>query len=118
VIGEVGGGLCHVAAVAGRADTPSLAGESDDEPSAAACTESAGESEVENAAFEIAAELLLDVARHGPLGGIPPDEPTLEVFGGDLVQRRLLGPAALVAAGGTTGPRGASGWPDVWSGCS
>jgi len=39
----------------------------------------AGESEAENAAFEIVAELLLDEARHGPLGGFPPCEPALEV---------------------------------------
>jgi hypothetical protein len=118
VIGEVCGGLCHVATVAGWADAPSLAGESDDEPPAAARAQSAGESQAEDAACEVAAEFLADGARHGPLGVDPRLEPGLEVLGDDLVKRRLLWPAALVAAGGTTGPWGATGWPGVWSGCS
>jgi len=86
VIGEVGGGLGHVAAVAGRVDAPLLAGEGDDEPLAAARAQSEGESEAEDAALEIAAELLLDMARHGPLGGFPPRQPALEVLGDDLVE--------------------------------
>jgi len=61
--------------------------------------EAAGESEAENAALERAAKLLLDRARHGPLGGFPPLEPALEVLRHDLVEGRLLGPTSLVAAG-------------------
>ena len=34
-----------------------------------------------------AAELLLDIAGHGPLSGFPPDEPALEALGHDLVER-------------------------------
>jgi hypothetical protein len=44
------------------------------------------------------------MARHGPLGGLPPRQPALEVLGDDLVERRLLGAAPLVAAGGPCGP--------------
>jgi hypothetical protein len=65
VIGEVCGGLCHVATVAGWADAPSLAGESDDEPLAAARAQSAGESQAEDAACEVAAEFLADGAGTG-----------------------------------------------------
>jgi len=50
-------------------------------------------------ALEIAAEFALDVSRHGPLGNFPPGEPVLEVLRYDLVERRLLGPTPLVAAG-------------------
>jgi hypothetical protein len=66
VIDEMGGGLHHVATVAGRTHAPALAGERHDEPLAAARAEAAGESEAEDPAFEMAAEYLLDVSRHGP----------------------------------------------------
>jgi hypothetical protein len=89
VIDGVRGGLRHMATVAGRTDAAALAGESHDESCAAARTLCAGESEAQHAAFEIAADLLLDVSRHGPLGGFPPLEPTLEVLGNDFVERRL-----------------------------
>jgi hypothetical protein len=88
MIGEVGGGLGHVAAVAGRADTAALAGEGHDEPRAARHADRAGEAEAEEPALEIAAEFVLDVSRHGPLGGFPPGEPALEVLRHDLVERR------------------------------
>jgi len=104
VIGEVCGGLCHVAAVAGRTHTAALAGEGHDEARAARHADSAGESEAEQSALEIAAEFVLDVARHGPLGRFSPGEPALEVLGDDPVERRLLGPTPLV----TAGRRGAS----------
>jgi hypothetical protein len=97
VIDEMRGGLGHVAAVAGRADAPALAGERHHESLTAACAQGTGESEAEEAALQIAAEFLLDVARHGPLGGFPPGEPALEVLGDDFVERRLVGAAALVA---------------------
>jgi len=42
------------------------------------------------AALEIAAEFLLNVARHWPLGGFPPGEPALEVLRNRSVERRLL----------------------------
>ena len=98
VIGEVRGRLGHVAAVAGRADAAALAGEGHDESLAAARAPGAGEAEAEEPAGEIAAKLVLDVARHGPLGSFPPLKPALEVLGDDLVERRLLGPATLVTA--------------------
>ena len=41
------------------------------------------------------------------LGGFAPLEPAFEVLGDDLVERRLLGPTPLVAAG----RRGAAMWP-------
>jgi hypothetical protein len=85
-----------VAAVAGRAHPAVLAGECHDERLAAARAASTGESEAEDAALEIAAEFLLDGARHGPLGGFPPGEPVLEVLRDYSVDRRLLWAAALV----------------------
>ena len=39
----------------------------------------AGEAEAEEPALEIAAEFVLDVSRHGPLGGFGPLEPAFEV---------------------------------------
>jgi hypothetical protein len=75
MIGEVGDGLGHVAAVAGRADAAALAGEGHDESRAARHADRAGEAEAEEPAREIAAEFVLDVSRHGPHGGFPPGEP-------------------------------------------
>jgi hypothetical protein len=118
VIGEVGGSLGHVAAVAGRADAAALAGEGHDEPRAARRADRTAEPEAEDAALEIAAEFVLDVARHGPLRLVTPLKPALKMPRHDLVERCLLGATTLVAAGGTTGPRGATGWPGSWSGCS
>jgi hypothetical protein len=85
VIGEMGCGLGHVPTVAGGADAPSLTGEGHDKTLAAPRAESACESKAEDAALEIAAEFLLDVARHGPLGAVAPLEPALEVLGDDPV---------------------------------
>jgi hypothetical protein len=69
-----------------------------DEPRAARHADRAGESEAEDAALEIAAEFLLDVARHGPLCLVAPLEPTLKMLRHDLVERSLLGAPTLVAA--------------------
>ena len=80
MIDKVGGRLGHVAAVARRADATALAGECHHERLAAACAPAAGESEAQQPALEIAAELVLDVSRHGPLPGFPPGEPALEVL--------------------------------------
>jgi hypothetical protein len=77
VIGEVGGSLGHVATIAGRADAAALAGEGHDESRAARHADRAGEAVAEEPAREIAAEFVLDVSRHGPLGGFPPGEPAL-----------------------------------------
>ncbi len=107
VIGEVGGSLGHVAAVAGRADAAALAGEVHDESRAARHADRAGEAEAEEPAGEIAAEFVFDVSRHGPFRGFPPGEPALEVLRHDLVERRLLGATPLVAVG----RRGAAMWP-------
>jgi len=118
VIGEMGGGLRHVPAIAGWAHPAPLARERDDKPLAAARTERTAEPETEDAAREIAAEFVLNVCRHGPLGGIPPGEPALQVLGDDFVERRLLGPPPLVTACGTASPRGAAGSPGARSGGS
>ena len=69
--------------------------ERDDKPLAAARAESACESKAEDAALEIAAEFLLDVARHGPLGAVAPLEPALEVLRDDPVERCLRGAGAV-----------------------
>ena len=111
----MGGGLRHVPAIAGWAHPAPLARERDDKPLAAARAESTAEPEAEDAALEIAAEFLLDVARHGPLCLVTPLEPAREVLGDDFVERSLLGAATLVAAAWCragmrpeAGPRGKS----------
>jgi|688.fasta_scaffold94121_7 hypothetical protein len=93
----------------GRTDAAALAGESHDERLAAARALCAGESEAEDAALEIAAEFLLDVSRHGPLGGFPPGEPAFEVLRHNSVERGLLRAAPLVATSGTMSPRRIAG---------
>jgi hypothetical protein len=55
--------------------------------SAAAGTKTPSVAEAEEPALEIAAELVLEVSRHGPLGGFPPGEPALEVLGHNSVER-------------------------------
>jgi hypothetical protein len=60
---------------------------------------------------EITAELVLEVARHGPLSAVPPLEPALEVLGDDLVERRFLRAATLVA----TRRRRAAVWAEAAS---
>jgi hypothetical protein len=109
---------CRLPTVAGRANPAALAGERDDKPLAAARAEGTAEPEAENAALEIAAEFLLDVARHRPLRLVTPLEPALKIPRHDLVERRLLGATTLVTAGGTTGPGGAAGSPGDESGGS
>ena len=99
VIDKMRGRLGHVAAVAGRADAATLAGEGHDQSRAARHAARAGEAETEEPALEIAAEFVLNVCRHGPLGGFAPREPTLEVLRHDPVERRLLWAASLVTAG-------------------
>ena len=118
MIDEVRGGLRHVPAIAGRANPAPLARERDDKPLAAARAEGTAEPEAEDAALEIPAEFLLDVARHRPLRLVTPLEPALKIPRHDLVERRLLGATTLVAAGGTTGTGGAAGSPGDRSGGS
>jgi hypothetical protein len=67
-----------------------------DESLVAARAPCAGEAEAEEPTLEIAAEFVLDIARHGPFESFPPLEPALEVLGDDLVERRLLGATPLV----------------------
>ena len=107
MIGEMRGGLDHVATVAGGADAAAFAGKGHDKARAAARAQRTAESEAEQPALEIAAELLLHIAGHGPLSGFPPGEPALEVLGDYSVERRLLGAAPLVTAG-----RGEDGMSD------
>ena len=116
MIDKVRGGLRHVPAIAGRANPAPLARERDDKPLAAARAEGTAEPKAEDAALEIPAEFLLDVARHGTLRLVTPLEPAREVLGDDLVERSLLGAATLVAAAWCragmrpeAGPRGKPG---------
>jgi hypothetical protein len=107
-IREVGGGLGHVATVAGRADCAALAGKCHDESRAAVCADRAGESEAEEPALEIAAEFVLDISRHGPLGAVAIDVYEeegvfLEDLSGQVLQddelaRLLTFPNVLVTA--------------------
>ena len=73
-------GLGHVPTVAGRTDAAALAGECHDESRAARHAQRAGKPKAEEPVLEIAAELLLDVSRHGPLSCVPPFEPALKVL--------------------------------------
>jgi len=95
--------LRHVPAVAGGAHAPSLARKCHDELLRAPRAEIAGESEAEQPAREIPAELLFDVARDWVLACRAICEPAFEALRHDSVERRLLGAAAL-ESGGT--PRG------------
>ena len=88
----------HASAIAGWAHPAPLARERHDESLAAARTERTAEPEAEDAALKIAAEFLLDGARHGPLRLVTPLEPALKMLRHDLVERCLLGPPTLVAA--------------------
>jgi hypothetical protein len=103
------GSLAQISCRTLRTHTPSLAGEGHDKTLAAARAESACESKAEDAALEIAAELVLDVSRHGPLRLVTPLEPALKMLRRDLVERRLVGASTLVAVCGTASPRGAAG---------
>jgi hypothetical protein len=67
-----------------------------DESRAARHADRGGKAEAEEPALEIAADFLLDGARHGPLGSFPPGEPVLEVLQDYSVERRLLWAATLV----------------------
>ena len=69
-----------------------------DEPRASARAPFTSESTTEDTALEIIAELLFDVSRYPPLDAFPPGEPAVEVLRDDPMERRLLVPAALVAA--------------------
>ena len=69
----------------------------------------AGESETEGPAGEISTELVLDVARDGPLAGREILEPALEELRHGLVERRLFGATPLV----TAGRRGPAMWAEA-----
>ena len=58
------GGLRHVATVAGGADAAAFAGKGHDKARAAARAQPTAESAAEQPALEVAAELLLDIARN------------------------------------------------------
>jgi hypothetical protein len=61
-------------------DAAALAGEGHDESRAARHADRTGEAEAEEPARGIAAEFVLNVCRHGPLGRFPPLKPALEVL--------------------------------------
>jgi hypothetical protein len=98
-VDEVRRRLRHAAAVAGRADATALALEADQKPRAARRAAGAGEAEAKDAAAQIRSKLLLDVPRDGLIGSVAGGEPGLEVRCDDPVERRLVGPAGLVALG-------------------
>lgn len=68
--------------------------------SAAARAQRMATSEAACAALKIAAARLLDIARHGPLGGFPLLEPALRIFGDSPMERRLFGATSLVTPRG------------------
>jgi hypothetical protein len=103
VVDEMCRRLRHVPAVAGWAHAPSLARKCHDKLLRAPRAEIAGESEAEQPAREIPAELLFDVAHDWVLAGRAICEPAFEALRHDSVERHLLGAAALES--GAT-PRG------------
>lgn len=98
MVDEMCGRLRHVPAVAGGAHAPPLARKCYDELLRAPRADRAGEPEAEQPAREIVAKLLFDVCRDGLLAGRAIREPALEALRNDLVERRVLGTAALVTA--------------------
>jgi hypothetical protein len=90
--------------VTGGADAPSLAGEGHDKPLAAARAEGTAEPKAEDAALEIAAEFLLDVARHGPLGGFPPirDLAGKTALGRIGASEEIVGPTLFLLSDGAS----------------
>jgi len=79
------GRLRHVPAIAGGAHAPALARERHDELLRAPRADREGESEAEQPAREIPAELLFDVCRDGLLAGRAILKPALEALRHDLV---------------------------------
>jgi len=96
VIDQVRGRLRHAAAVARRADATSLARERHEKPVTTRRAPCSGKTKTEDDAAEILPKLFLNVFRHGPLPDGPLGKPGLEVPGDESVERRLLGPAALI----------------------
>ena len=99
VVDEMRSRLRHSAAVARRTDTPALAREGHDKTLPARCTARPAKSEAEDATGEVRPQLPFDVRRNGLLSDRPSLEPAFEVLCDDLVERRLLWSAPLVAAG-------------------
>jgi len=104
-VGKMRRRLGHVAARAGWADAPALAGEGHEKPVTAASAASAGEAEAEDAAAEILPQLPLDVCRDGPLAEAASGEPALQVPADEPMKRRLLGTTAFVAIHSPWPPR-------------
>jgi DICT domain-containing protein len=80
-------------------DTPALAREGHDKTLPARCTACPAKSEAEDATGEVRPQLPFDVRRNWLLSDRPSLEPAFEVLCDDLVERRLLWSAPLVAAG-------------------
>ena len=91
--------LSHPAAVARGTDAAALAREGHDKTLPARGTACPAESKAENATGEVRPQLPFDVRRDGLLDDRPILKPAFEVLCDDLVERRPLRPASLVAAG-------------------
>ena len=114
MVGQVGGGFDHPPGVAGGTDTTALARSGDEKIVAALGASSARKAMRENAAFEIAAELPLDIRRTG--SALPTVEGEFEP-GGEVrlhgaIEHGAFGPATAIdsrASGRAGGRHGDSG---------
>jgi hypothetical protein len=102
VVYQVGRGLGHALGVAGRTYPAALAGEGHQEVVAAACASGPSEPVGQDAALEVAPELLFHVIRHAfahGIGLVGQGEVGLQVFPDDAVQGSGLGAAPPVRLG-------------------
>jgi hypothetical protein len=108
---EVGGGRGHAPAGARRAKSATLAGKGHKTPLVALLALEVGEASAEQAAVEVAVELLAHETgqRDRDRSVVHRSVERLEVVAHDLVERRSLGSAALVREAGGAGRDGLGG---------
>lgn len=114
VVHQVGSCFGHTLGAAGGAGAPAFAGKGHKEVVAAGCAPSPGEPMSQDAALEVAPELLLHVVRHAVAHGahgvglIGQGEISFQVFPDNTVERGGFGPAPAIGLGMGVGRR--PGW--------
>jgi hypothetical protein len=114
VVHQVGSCFGHALGAAGGAGAPAFAGKGHEEGVAAGRPPSPGEPMSQDAALEVAPELLFHVIRHAVahgahgVGFVGQGQVGLQVFPNDAVERGGFGPAASVGLGMGAGRR--PGW--------
>jgi hypothetical protein len=105
MINKMRGGLCHPPRITGRADAAPLAEESHQEVTAAIRAVGTGEAIGEDAAFQVASEVPLDIGRHRmaiPIAFTRQHQVGLQVLLDDAVQDGLLRMATGVRSRSTS----------------